>query len=285
MTRTADPRDLAARLLAHLRTAALFPRPGVALVAVSGGPDSVALLHLLADLSDELDLEPVVGHVDHGISRSSAAWARAVAAIAATLDLSFVQERLALGAASETRARRERYRAFRRLQREVGARYLVTAHHADDQAETVLYRLLRGSGPAGLAGIPARGPGGLVRPLLPFTRAELTGWLATRAPGVAVVTDPANADLTHDRSWLREALLPMVRGRFPDVDRRLLRRNARRRSIGRPGPRSWPTIPRSTPPRWRAASRLLGVPWLSMIKRCVLCCCARWPGSPACDWE
>jgi tRNA(Ile)-lysidine synthase len=194
----------------------------VALVAVSGGPDSVALLYLLADLAADLDLDLVVGHVDHGIAAASPRWARDVAILAASLDLSFIAERLALGTSSETRARRERYRALHRMQREVGAEYLVTAHHADDQAETVLYRLLRGSGPAGLAGIPARGPGGLVRPLLPFSRSALAAWLARRAPDVGVVTDPANRDSAHDRSWLREAVLPIVRGRFPDVDQRLL---------------------------------------------------------------
>ena len=222
MTRVPDRGDLAVRLSAHVGAAGLFPRPGVALVAVSGGPDSVALLHLLADLAADLDLEPVVGHVDHGIAASSARWARDVANLATSLDLSFIEERLALGPSSETRARRERYRALRRMQREVGAEYLVTAHHADDQAETVLYRLLRGSGPAGLAGIPAHGPGGLVRPLLPFTRAELAAWLARRAPDAVVAADPANRDSTHDRSWLREAVLPILRGRFADVDQRLL---------------------------------------------------------------
>jgi tRNA(Ile)-lysidine synthase len=222
MTRAPDGRDLPLRLSAHITANRLFPRAGATLVAVSGGPDSVALLHLLADLAADLGLDLTVGHVDHGIGPASAAWARDVATVTASLDLPFIQERLALGPVSETRARRERYRALRRMQREVRAAYLVTAHHADDQAETVLYRLLRGSGPAGLAGIPARGPHGLVRPLLPFTRAELVAWLAGRAPDVPVVTDPANRDSAHDRSWLRATVLPIVRGRFPDVDQRLL---------------------------------------------------------------
>jgi tRNA(Ile)-lysidine synthase len=222
MKRGHDARGLTARFAAHVAEHGVFPSPGAVLVAVSGGADSLALLHLLADLGPGLGLEPVAGHVDHGIAPTSRRWARTVAAVAADLGLRMVEERLDLGPTSETVARRERYRALRRMQREVGARYLATAHHADDQVETVLFRVLRGSGPAGLAGIPARGPHGLVRPLLPFRRAELEAWLRRRAPGVEPVTDPANESVAHDRSWLRTAILPLLRQRFPDVDDRLL---------------------------------------------------------------
>jgi tRNA(Ile)-lysidine synthase len=180
-------------------------------------------MFLLHQLASTLRLDLAVGHVDHGISGDSAAWAGSVEALAVDLGLPVAVRRLGLGpGASETRSRRARYHALRQLQRELGAGYLVTAHHADDQAETVLYRLLRGSGPAGLAGIPAVGPAGLVRPLLTFPRRELESWLAGRWPSVSVVRDPANEDPAHDRSWLREVMLPLVRQRFPDVDRRLL---------------------------------------------------------------
>jgi tRNA(Ile)-lysidine synthase len=107
------------------------------------------------------------------------------------------------------------------MQREAGARYLLTAHHADDQAETVLYRVLRGSGVAGLAGIAPIGPGGLVRPLLPFTRSEIEDWLRGRR--LPYDDDPSNRDPRHDRSWLRSELLPELRARFGGaVDGRLL---------------------------------------------------------------
>jgi tRNA(Ile)-lysidine synthase len=222
MKRDPDIRRLSARVAAHFEAEDLFPAPGPVLVAVSGGVDSLALLHLLADLGPRFGLEPVVGHVDHGIAAASRRWAATVASAAASLGLRLIETRLALGPVSETRARRERYRALRRMQREAEARYLATAHQADDQVETVLFRVLRGSGPAGLAGIPARGPHGLVRPLLPFARAELEAWLRHRAPGLDPVADPANRSAAHDRSWLRTEVLPFLRERFPDVDQRLL---------------------------------------------------------------
>lgn len=221
--------DLVTRLRRHVASARLFPDPGLALVAVSGGPDSVALLDLLATLAPEWGLTLAVAHVDHGIAPESGVVARQVEALAGRYGLPVHGRTVALGAgASETAARRARYAALRAVQNATGARYLITAHHADDQAETVLLRLLKGSGPAGLAGIPASGPRGLVRPLLPFARAELGAWLARRgveagAP-LPVHDDPANTDERHDRSWLRERVLPILRERFgPEVDRRLVR--------------------------------------------------------------
>lgn len=218
--------DLLARVRDHIARARLFPEPGGAVLAVSGGPDSVALLDLLAALAPSLGLELTVAHVDHGIAPDSGRVADAVAALARRYGLPFERREVALGTgASETAARRARYQALRAIQRDVGARYLVTAHHADDQAETVLFRLLRGSGLAGLAGIPARGPAGLVRPLLPVRRSTLARWLERRAVATGqpfpVHDDPANADPRHDRSWLRQRVLPLLRGRFADLDRRL----------------------------------------------------------------
>jgi tRNA(Ile)-lysidine synthase len=112
------------------------------------------------------------------------------------------------------------------MQQRLGAAYLVTGHHADDQAETVLYRVLRGSGMAGLAGIPRRAPGGLVRPLLPFRRTELLEYLEHRFAPTAdrppVFDDPANSDPRHDRSWLRHRIVPLLRERLgDDLERRL----------------------------------------------------------------
>lgn len=214
MTRLPD------RFLAHVAEAGLFPDPGLALLAVSGGPDSVTLLDLCASVRSALRLDLAVAHVDHGIHPASTEVAEGVSALAARFEVPCHTVTLALGSsATETVARRERYRTLREVWRVTGARYLVTAHHADDQVETVLYRLLRGSGVAGLAGIPSQGPGGLVRPLLPFTRRELEDWAVQR--GLPVHEDPANVDPRHDRSWLRARLLPEIRGRFADADRRI----------------------------------------------------------------
>ncbi len=220
--------SLAQRLLEHVRSARLFPSPGTALLAVSGGPDSLALLDLFHTIAPEVPLSLAVAHADHGIRPDSGAVAEQVRAIAEGYGLPVQVERLGLGpGASETRARRARYAALRAVQRRVGARYLVTAHHADDQIETILYRLLRGSGMGGLAGIGAVGPEGLVRPLLPFRRRELEEWLGQRFPDSRsrppVHQDPSNADLRHDRSWIRVRVLPLLRERFGEqLDQRLL---------------------------------------------------------------
>ncbi len=226
------------RLLDHVRGARLFEDPGTALLAVSGGPDSVALLDLFVRVGATWGLEVVVGHVDHGITSDSRELARHVCRIGRQYGVPVVTERLELGPdASETRARAERYRVLRAMQRRVGARYLVTAHHADDQVETVVYRLLRGSGVAGLAGIPERGPDGLVRPLLPFTKEELGAWLARDgAPHVQAHADPANHDPRHDRSWLRTAILPQVRRRLGSGTDRRVRKTAEAASQDR---RAW----------------------------------------------
>jgi tRNA(Ile)-lysidine synthase len=178
-------------------------------------------------VSEDLGLRLAVAHVVHGISREAAEAAPEVQKLVHSYRIPFFLEELELGAgASETTARNARYAALRRIQRSVGAEYLVTAHHFDDQVETVLYRFLRGSGLSGLAGIPAVGPDGLVRPLLQFERAELEEWLSLRFPDPAaqpsIFDDPANADTRHDRSWLRHHLLPLLRQRFGDgFDRRI----------------------------------------------------------------
>jgi tRNA(Ile)-lysidine synthase len=236
--------DLLARFHAHLTSTGLFDPPGRVLVAVSGGPDSLGLLHLLHAVRGAAQLDLAVGHVDHGIHDRSADWAALVGRAADRLGLPLHLERLALGSgASETAARAARYAALRRMQHVIDAPYLATAHHASDQAETVLYRFLQGSGTAGLAGVPARGPHGLRRPLLPFTREELRGWLAISVPDLVPVDDPANADSRHDRVWVRGTLLPLLRARWPDVDGALAR-GARHAAAERV---AWETLARTDP--------------------------------------
>jgi len=204
---------------AHL--AALRLPPARALVAVSGGPDSVVLLHLLQATRKLHQLGLVVAHFDHGIHPESAAVAAAVRALAARYGLPYVEGRGALGlAAAETTARSARYAWLEATRFQLGADLVVTAHHADDQVETVLMRALKGSGPAGLAGMASR-RGALVRPLLPFRRAALLRYL--RAEGLTAWGDPANQDSRHLRAWLRGDVLPFLRARLPGVDDALLR--------------------------------------------------------------
>lgn len=204
------------RFQEHVRARRLFPRPGKALVAVSGGPDSLALLTLMREAAPVFGLELIVAHANHGIQETSDQVAKSLGGHVESLGIPFELGELHLGAdTTETEAREARYAWLRETQHRVGARYLVTAHHADDQVETVLLRVLRGSAPAGLAGIAAKSRGGLVRPLLPFTKSELASLTPdTRHP--APFEDPANSDPKHLRSWLRTTLLPLIRNRMGD---------------------------------------------------------------------
>jgi tRNA(Ile)-lysidine synthase len=208
--------SLQARFASHL--ASLDVGWSRAIVAVSGGPDSIALLDLL--LGCRTGMEVIVAHVDHGISSQSGEVARGVQQAAAGAGVEFVSTRLRLGeGAGETEAREARYRWLHATRSDHGADWIVTAHHADDQAETVLLRVLGGSGPAGLAAMRAK-DGVLLRPLLPFHRAELAAHVAER--GLWSWNDPANTDPRHLRSWLRTVVLPSLQQRIPDLHARLL---------------------------------------------------------------
>ena len=211
--------NLEARFDRHL--SGLELPAGPALIAVSGGADSLALLALLVRSPAAGELALQVAHADHGIHPDSAAVATMVRGVAEEHALPFHSIELGLPpGCSETAARAARYDWLLALAERLEATVIFTAHHRDDQVETILMRVLKGSGPAGLAGIPARRDR-LVRPLLPFGRDELTGYL--RALGRPWWEDPANADPRHERSWLRTAVLPLLRDRVPDIDRRLLR--------------------------------------------------------------
>ena len=190
------------------------------LVAVSGGPDSVVLLDLLVRSREAHRLELVAAHVDHGIHPDSSRVAGQVELVAQSCGLRSITMFLGLGeGTTETAARDARYAALEDARKREGAEFIMTAHHADDQAETVLLRLLNGSGPAGLAAMAQR-RGSVLRPLLPFTRVEIEDYRKERE--LTAWEDPANQDPRHLRSWLRGVLLPAIRERVPDVDRALL---------------------------------------------------------------
>lgn len=191
------------------------PPSGPGIVAVSGGPDSLALLHLLVATAGRHAILPIVAHLDHGIDPDSGIIADRVRAHAGSLGLGFECEQIRLGLdATETEARVARYRWLREIAHQSGARSVLTGHHADDQAETVLMRVLHGSGPAGLAGMAPRN-GMLIRPLLAFRRCELERYLT--ALGIDSWADPANEAPRHLRSWIRGELLPIIEARLPDA--------------------------------------------------------------------
>lgn len=197
----------------------LVPAGETVLVAVSGGPDSLALLLLLHRGATLHGRRVVVGHVDHGIHPESGSVGRRVMAMAESLGLPALLTTLALGpTATETTARRARRAALGAMADACGAGAIALAHHADDQVETILLRVVRGSGPAGLAGMVPRS-GRWVRPLLTLDRATLRGWLVEQ--GVECWDDPANQDPRHLRSWLRHEAIPQLEARLPDIRTRL----------------------------------------------------------------
>lgn len=212
---------LPARVAAELARLALPPGP--VLLAVSGGADSVALAGLVSGSPAARDLQLTIAHVDHGIQPGSGAVARGVEALADRLGLKVVRTALALGSGtSETRAREARYQWLFAEAARRGA-LVMTAHHRDDQAETVLMRVLAGSGVAGLAGMVGRRDR-LVRPLLGCSAAELRAWVESE--GLPFWDDPSNRNPVHLRSWLRAEVLPAIERRVPTVRTRLVRLGA-----------------------------------------------------------
>lgn len=176
-------------------------------VAVSGGPDSLALLLLSAAA---LPGRVRAATVDHGLRSESADEAATVALTCAAMDVPHATLRVAVASGNvQDSARAARYAALAEWMRDSGVAALATAHHADDQAETLLLRLNRASGAAGLAGVRATGavPGTdlpLLRPLLGWRRAELARVVA--GAGIAPVEDPSNADDRFDRARIRKAI-------------------------------------------------------------------------------
>ena len=188
-------------------------------VAFSGGLDSTVLLHLMVSLSRRMALPPVRAvHVEHGLQAVAAAWPahcqQVCTALGVPLRVRAVQ--VAPGASLERAAREARYAA---LADELEAgELLLTAQHRDDQAETLLFRLLRGAGVRGLAGMPASralGRGHLLRPLLAASRAELEAYAA--AHQLQWVEDPSNGDVQYSRNYLRQQVLPVLKQRWPQA--------------------------------------------------------------------
>ncbi|MBK1692580.1 tRNA lysidine(34) synthetase TilS [Ectothiorhodospira mobilis] len=194
------------------------------LVGLSGGLDSVVLLHALAGLARDLPLIAV--HVHHGLSPRAEDWAGACGSLCRRLQIPFhclrVDAAPGRGESPEAAARRARYDALAGFMQPGDG--LLTAHHRRDQAETLLLQLLRGAGPAGLAAMPLwqpLGPGWHGRPLLEVDRPQLEAH--ARAHGLDWVEDESNQDPALDRNRLRHEILPLLRARWPAVDATLAR--------------------------------------------------------------
>jgi tRNA(Ile)-lysidine synthase len=206
-------RDSLTRLLGDMRA----PR---CCVAFSGGVDSTALLHGLCQLREGLELTLRAVHVNHHLQPAADEWAahcrKMAARLSVSLDIVDVRVRPARGESLEAAARTARYTAL--AAQLVPGEHVITAHHREDQLETILLRLVRGAGVAGLGGMPEVAPLGaglLLRPLLGVERPALVAYC--RAAQLPWIDDSSNADLRFDRNFLRARVIPALRERWPAV--------------------------------------------------------------------
>ena len=207
-------------LVRHLQPGLGRLPPGPLVVAFSGGLDSTALLHALAGIEAARERGLRAVHVDHGLQAESSAWAVSCATLAAQIGVALsavtTEPASAAGRGVEGAARKARYRALRAAMHD--GDILTTAQHADDQAETVMLKLLRGAGPEGLGGMRELrdfAPGRLWRPLLDLPRAVLKEH--AQAHGLCWIEDPSNDDTRLRRNFLRREILPRIAQRWPDA--------------------------------------------------------------------
>jgi len=199
-------------------------------VGLSGGADSVALLHVLAGLARHRGFAVVAAHLDHGLRPESAADAAFCRDLCLTLGVPFRTRRADVGARRraeggglEEAARRERQAFLRAVEEEQGASWIALAHTRDDQAETVLLRLLRGAGSLGLSAMRPRA-GDLLRPMLGLSRRDVLDHLAERS--LSWREDASNADLAIARNRVRHELIPYLERHFNPAVRESLARSA-----------------------------------------------------------
>ncbi len=226
--RNADPAGAAGAFLAGVS----LEKQRV-VVGLSGGMDSVVLLHILAGLREPLGFRLGAIHVHHGLSRHADSWARFCSRLCKSLDVPLRVKRVRVTRKKEgleAAAREARYTAFK----SATADAIALAHHLDDQAETVLFNLLRGAGMRGLSGIPARSKLGdklLLRPLLELPREALAAY--AKAHGLRWIEDDSNEDETLTRNFLRRQVGPLLASRFPAWRESLARaaRHAARKAL------------------------------------------------------
>lgn len=231
---------------------ARLPKGATALVAVSGGPDSMAMLDVVAKLAATFDLRVHAHGVDHGLRDAATAELDLAEAHAAHLGVPFARSRVVVPAGKnlQARARAARHEALLSRAVDLGAAAIFLAHHADDRAETLLLRLLRGAGPRGLAVLPARAPTSspspvsspspaspastspasaspasaspgieLVRPLLRARKSDVLAYLSCHS--IPYATDPSNRDPRFARARVRHELIPLLEELGPGVVRHL----------------------------------------------------------------
>jgi len=203
-----------------LRDDVLLPPGARIVVATSGGPDSMALLDVLAGLSSKMGFALVAHGVDHGLRVAAGIELDLAEARCEALGVPFTRSKVEVGLGSnvQARAREARYRALEAARRRSKSSFIATAHHADDRAETVLMRILRGAGPAGLSVLPPR-DGRLIRPLIRARRHDIELHIARHR--VPFARDPSNEDPHYLRTRVRREVLPLLTSLDPAVSAHL----------------------------------------------------------------
>lgn len=207
---------------AHLKSLLGKRLPKTIVIACSGGPDSVALVDLMHRFACEHPVVPVVVHVNHKLrGAQSTRDEKFVQALCDKRELPYVILTAKPNASKniQSDARELRYRALAGVAQRVKSPVVLTAHHANDQAETVLLHLMRGSGPDALSGIPearylAKGVA-LLRPLLLFTRDEIVDYV--RNARLKFVTDRSNRSMKYTRNWIRQKVIPLLAEHNPKI--------------------------------------------------------------------
>ena len=204
----------------------VFSKANKVWIGFSGGVDSHVLLHALANqISVEQKQKLAVLHVHHGLSVNADAWLRHCESICENLGVSFLVERVQLEtqASLEDAARNARYQAFQKC---MGAQdVILLAHHAGDQVETVLFRILRGTGGKGLSGIPYERPLGycgarLIRPLLAASKNDIEDYAQQHQ--LMWIHDESNVDERFTRNFLRQSIVPVLKERFPKMEQNIV---------------------------------------------------------------
>jgi tRNA(Ile)-lysidine synthase len=210
------PPTLITLVRSAIRAHDLVPRGSTVLVAVSGGPDSMALLHVLAGLRARLAFGLFAHGVDHGLRPDAAAELDAAEAFARRLEVPFARTKVRVrpGGNLQARARDERWTALYDAAARVGATRIATGHHADDRAETVILRLLRGTRLGGLAVLPPL-QGDRIRPMVHARRADIEAHV--RRHRIPFCVDPSNADPRFLRARVRHEVLPVLERLGPRI--------------------------------------------------------------------
>lgn len=197
------------------------------IVGVSGGPDSVALFHVLNSLAPQIECNMVVAHVNHNLRPQSLNEKNFVAKLAAAHNRDFFCLDVDIRAfareqhlSQEEAGRRARYSFFEKLKTELNAQKIATAHHVDDQIETLFLRLFRGTTSTGLKGIPAK-RGSIIRPFINTYRSQIVQYLEDK--NIKYMTDETNFIPDTDRNFVRNVIMKSVSSRFPNYRKTVLR--------------------------------------------------------------